>query len=148
MASRSGYETEEQAARAYDVAAIKYWGDTAMLNFEFADYADELDAIARLTTAELVAHLRRKSSGFSRGASKFRGVTRHHQHGRWEARIGRVMGNKCVPRHLLCLGPMCALISRLLALCADTCIWAPSAPSSRPRAPMTAPPSATAAHGA
>jgi hypothetical protein len=67
-----------------------------MLNFEFADYADELDAIARLTTAELVAHLRRKSSGFSRGASKFRGVTRHHQHGRWEARIGRVMGNKCV----------------------------------------------------
>lgn len=41
-----------------------------------------------------MAHLRRKSSGFSRGASKFRGVTRHHQHGRWEARIGRVMGNK------------------------------------------------------
>ena len=79
-----------------------------MLNFEFADYADELDAIARLTTAELVAHLRRKSSGFSRGASKFRGVTRHHQHGRWEARIGRVMGNKCVPpatapRQLHCL---------------------------------------------
>ena len=54
-----------------------------------------MDDIARLTTAELIAHLRRKSSGFSRGASKFRGVTRHHQHGRWEARIGRVMGNKC-----------------------------------------------------
>jgi AP2-like factor (ANT lineage) len=58
------------------------------------DYAGELEDIERLTTAELVAHLRRKSSGFSRGASKFRGVTRHHQHGRWEARIGRVMGNK------------------------------------------------------
>jgi hypothetical protein len=34
------------------------------------------------------------SSGFSRGASRYRGVTRHHQHGRWEARIGRVLGNK------------------------------------------------------
>jgi hypothetical protein len=36
----------------------------------------------------------RKSSGFSRGASMYRGVTRHHQHGRWQARIGRVSGNK------------------------------------------------------
>ena len=117
-----------------------------MLNFEFADYADELDAIARLTTAELVAHLRRKSSGFSRGASKFRGVTRHHQHGRWEARIGRVMGNKCVP-------PACHLrpgfgMLRSDACAPGICIWAPSAPSWRLRAPMTAPPSATAAHGA
>uniref|UniRef100_A0A453CDC5 AP2/ERF domain-containing protein n=1 Tax=Aegilops tauschii subsp. strangulata TaxID=200361 RepID=A0A453CDC5_AEGTS len=36
----------------------------------------------------------RNSSGFSRGASKYRGVTRHHQQGRWQARIGRVAGNK------------------------------------------------------
>lgn len=36
----------------------------------------------------------RKSSGFSRGASIYRGVTRHHQQGRWQARIGRVAGNK------------------------------------------------------
>ncbi|GFP94135.1 ap2-like ethylene-responsive transcription factor plt1 [Phtheirospermum japonicum] len=35
-----------------------------------------------------------KSSGFSRGASMYRGVTRHHQHGRWQAIIGRVAGNK------------------------------------------------------
>ncbi|GKB74173.1 AP2-like ethylene-responsive transcription factor AIL6 [Tanacetum coccineum] len=35
-----------------------------------------------------------KSSGFSRGASIYRGVTRHHQQGRWQARIGRVAGNK------------------------------------------------------
>lgn len=39
-------------------------------------------------------HRNRKSSGFSRGASIYRGVTRHHQHGRWQARIGRVAGNK------------------------------------------------------
>ncbi|PKA66672.1 AP2-like ethylene-responsive transcription factor BBM2 [Apostasia shenzhenica] len=53
-----GYDKEEKAARAYDLAALK------------------------------------KSSGFSRGASIYRGVTRHHQHGRWQARIGRVAGNK------------------------------------------------------
>jgi hypothetical protein len=27
-------------------------------------------------------------------AALHRGVTRHHQHGRWEARIGRVLGNR------------------------------------------------------
>ncbi|XP_028085812.1 uncharacterized protein LOC114286804 [Camellia sinensis] len=40
----------------------------------------------------------RKSSGFSRGVSKYRGVAReqkqHHHNGRWETRIGRVFGNK------------------------------------------------------
>jgi hypothetical protein len=51
-----------------------------------------------MTNEEYVAHLRRLSSGFSRGASNFRGVTKHHQHGRWEARIGRVMGNKYLVR--------------------------------------------------
>lgn len=30
----------------------------------------------------------------ARGQSQYRGVTRHHQQGRWEARIGRVHGNK------------------------------------------------------
>nr|KJB09409.1 hypothetical protein B456_001G140000 [Gossypium raimondii] len=47
-----------------------------------------------MTRQEFVAAIRRKSSGFSRGASMYRGVTRHHQHGRWQARIGRVAGNK------------------------------------------------------
>ncbi|CAH9070495.1 unnamed protein product [Cuscuta europaea] len=47
-----------------------------------------------MTRQEFVASIRRRSSGFSRGASMYRGVTRHHQHGRWQARIGRVAGNK------------------------------------------------------
>ncbi|KXG24410.1 hypothetical protein SORBI_3007G038300 [Sorghum bicolor] len=47
-----------------------------------------------MTRQEYIAYLRRNSSGFSRGASKYRRVTRHHQHGRWQARIGRVAGNK------------------------------------------------------
>ncbi|KAH7441221.1 hypothetical protein KP509_03G029300 [Ceratopteris richardii] len=89
-----GYDKEEKAARAYDLAALKYWGPTTTINFKLEDYEKELDEMKNMTRQEFVASLRRKSSGFSRGASIYRGVTRHHQHGRWQARIGRVAGNK------------------------------------------------------
>ncbi|GAU35214.1 hypothetical protein TSUD_204900 [Trifolium subterraneum] len=90
----SGYDKEEKAARAYDLAALKYWGPTTTTNFPISNYEKELDDMKNMTRQEFVASLRRKSSGFSRGASIYRGVTRHHQHGRWQARIGRVAGNK------------------------------------------------------
>ncbi|XP_072979335.1 AP2-like ethylene-responsive transcription factor AIL5 [Typha angustifolia] len=89
-----GYDKEEKAARAYDLAALKYWGPTTTTNFPIANYEKELEEMTNMTRQEFVASLRRKSSGFSRGASIYRGVTRHHQHGRWQARIGRVAGNK------------------------------------------------------
>ncbi|XP_044463441.1 AP2-like ethylene-responsive transcription factor AIL5 [Mangifera indica] len=89
-----GYDKEEKAARAYDLAALKYWGPTTTTNFPVSHYEKELEEMKNMTRQEFVASLRRKSSGFSRGASIYRGVTRHHQHGRWQARIGRVAGNK------------------------------------------------------
>lgn len=89
-----GYDMEDKAARAYDLAALKYWGPSTHINFNLENYQDELEEMKNMTRQEYVAHLRRKSSGFSRGASMYRGVTRHHQHGRWQARIGRVAGNK------------------------------------------------------
>ncbi|KAF2309457.1 hypothetical protein GH714_002727 [Hevea brasiliensis] len=89
-----GYDKEEKAARAYDLAALKYWGPTTTTNFPISNYQKELEEMKHMTRQEFVASLRRKSSGFSRGASVYRGVTRHHQHGRWQARIGRVAGNK------------------------------------------------------
>ncbi|XP_010432034.1 PREDICTED: AP2-like ethylene-responsive transcription factor ANT [Camelina sativa] len=89
-----GYDMEEKAARAYDLAALKYWGPSTHTNFSVENYQKEIDDMKNMTRQEYVAHLRRKSSGFSRGASIYRGVTRHHQHGRWQARIGRVAGNK------------------------------------------------------
>ncbi|KAK4853265.1 hypothetical protein QYF36_006292 [Acer negundo] len=91
---QGGYDKEEKAARAYDLAALKYWGATTTTNFPVSNYEKELEEMKNMTRQEFVASLRRKSSGFSRGASIYRGVTRHHQHGRWQARIGRVAGNK------------------------------------------------------
>ncbi|CAN4089189.1 unnamed protein product [Withania somnifera] len=91
---QGGYDTEEKAARAYDLAALKYWGPNTHINSPLHTYEKELEEMKNMTRQEFVAHLRRKSSGFSRGASMYRGVTRHHQHGRWQARIGRVAGNK------------------------------------------------------
>nr|GLL18921.1 AP2-like ethylene-responsive transcription factor AIL6 [Ipomoea trifida] len=89
-----GYDKEDKAARAYDLAALKYWGPTATTNFPVTNYSKELEDMKHMSKQEFIASLRRKSSGFSRGASIYRGVTRHHQQGRWQARIGRVAGNK------------------------------------------------------
>ncbi|KAL1532843.1 AP2-like ethylene-responsive transcription factor plt2 [Salvia divinorum] len=107
---QGGYDKEDKAARAYDLTALKYWGTTTTTNFPISNYEKEIEGMKK----EFVASIRRKSSGFSRGASIYRGVTRMyialltldkviafvsekhvlHQHGRWQARIGRVAGNK------------------------------------------------------
>ncbi|XVF58210.1 hypothetical protein PTKIN_Ptkin07bG0045600 [Pterospermum kingtungense] len=91
---QGAYDDEEAAARAYDLAALKYWGTSTFINFPLSDYEKEIEIMPTVTKEEYLASLRRKSSGFSRGVSKYRGVARHHHNGRWEARIGRVFGNK------------------------------------------------------
>ncbi|KAK6147966.1 hypothetical protein DH2020_018878 [Rehmannia glutinosa] len=88
------YDDEEAAAHAYDLAALKYWGQDIILNFPISTYEKELIEMEGQSKEEYIGSLRRKSSGFSRGVSKYRGVARHHHNGRWEARIGRVFGNK------------------------------------------------------
>ncbi|XP_075498835.1 AP2-like ethylene-responsive transcription factor At1g16060 [Primulina tabacum] len=88
------YDDEDAAAHAYDLAALKYWGQDTILNFPLSTYEKELTEMEVQSREEYIGSLRRKSSGFSRGVSKYRGVARHHHNGRWEARIGRVFGNK------------------------------------------------------
>ncbi|XAR66719.1 hypothetical protein NMG60_11013039 [Bertholletia excelsa] len=91
---QGAYDDEEAAAHAYDLAALKYWGEETILNFPLPTYQKELKEMEGVSREEYIGSLRRKSNGFSRGASKYRGVARHHHNGRWEARIGRVFGNK------------------------------------------------------
>uniref|UniRef100_A0A803KY02 AP2/ERF domain-containing protein n=1 Tax=Chenopodium quinoa TaxID=63459 RepID=A0A803KY02_CHEQI len=85
----------ESIDSAYDRAAIKFRGVDADINFTLEDYQDDLKKMGNLTKEEFVHILRRQSTGFPRGSSKYRGVTLH-KCGRWEARMGQFLGKKYV----------------------------------------------------
>ncbi|XP_028789455.1 AP2-like ethylene-responsive transcription factor At2g41710 [Neltuma alba] len=82
------YDDEEAAARAYDLAALKYWGPGTLINFPVTDYTRDLEEMQNVSREEYLASLRRKSSGFSRGISKYRGLS-----SRWEPSYGRMAGS-------------------------------------------------------
>ncbi|GFP84277.1 ethylene-responsive transcription factor rap2-7, partial [Phtheirospermum japonicum] len=88
-----GFDTAHAAARAYDRAAIKFHGVDSDINFTIGDYEDDMKQTTDLTKEEFVHILRRQSTGFSRGSSKYRGLTLH-KCGCWEARMGRLLGKK------------------------------------------------------
>ncbi|MFS7973643.1 putative transcription factor AP2-EREBP family [Helianthus anomalus] len=54
-----GYDMEEKAARAYDLAALKYWGPSTHINFPLENYEQELEEMKNMSRQEYVAHLRR-----------------------------------------------------------------------------------------
>ncbi|KAK8943251.1 AP2-like ethylene-responsive transcription factor [Platanthera zijinensis] len=88
------YDDEEAAARAYDLAALKYWGAGTLINFPVSDYARDLDEMQVVSKEDYLVSLRRKSSAFSRGFTKFRGIPRQPQMSRWDAPFGQMLGNE------------------------------------------------------
>ncbi|KAG6665686.1 AP2-like ethylene-responsive transcription factor TOE3 [Carya illinoinensis] len=88
-----GFDTAHAAARVYDRAAIKFRGVDADINFDINDYEEDMKQMMNLSKEEFVHLLRRHSTGFSRGCSKYRDMTLH-KCGRWEARMGQFMGKK------------------------------------------------------
>lgn len=81
------YDEEEAAARAYDLAALKYWGPGTLINFPVTDYTRDLEEMQNLSREDYLASLRRKSGGFSRGISKYRSLS-----SRWDLQFSRVPG--------------------------------------------------------
>lgn len=109
-----GFDEEEKAARAYDLMSLHCRGKAdAKLNFSHDAYLGVADALATTSRDDMVALLRRHSKGFSRGSSKYRGVTRH-KGGRWEARMGQFLGKKYMVRTRCFLARVAALDGRAL----------------------------------
>lgn len=81
------YDEEEAAARAYDLAALKYWGPGTLINFPVTDYTRDLEEMQNVSREDYLASLRRKSGGFSRGISKYRPLS-----SRWDLQFSRVPG--------------------------------------------------------
>ena len=95
-----GFNIQEDAARAYDLAALACKGSKASTNFCVSEYTAQLNELKGYSEEEVVAYIRRRSTAFSRGKSKYRGVS--GQTGRWEARIGSFRGRKNVRIHVQC----------------------------------------------
>ncbi|KAD5961097.1 hypothetical protein E3N88_12570 [Mikania micrantha] len=56
---QGAYDEEESAARAYDLAALKYWGSSTFTNFPVSNYEKEIKIMQTLTKEEYLASLRR-----------------------------------------------------------------------------------------
>lgn len=83
----SDHDTEEEAARAFDRAAINKAGAAAQTNYPLQEYADEMDALRRVSVSELVATLRAKARRHGTQTSQYRGVSLLKQTGKWHGQI-------------------------------------------------------------
>ncbi|KAK8476785.1 hypothetical protein V6N11_021137 [Hibiscus sabdariffa] len=72
------YDDEEAAARAYDLAALKYWGPGTLINFPVTDYTRDLEEMQNVSREDYLASLRsrRCDSSFGRvaGSENFNSI--------------------------------------------------------------------------
>ncbi|KAK8655268.1 hypothetical protein V6N13_107856 [Hibiscus sabdariffa] len=79
----------EMGARAYDLVALKVWGDSTALNFPMHNYEKDLEEMKYYSKNEIFFSLRRNGKGFAKGASIYRGVSRNSDFKKWQARFGK-----------------------------------------------------------
>jgi hypothetical protein len=68
----------------YTVAAVGELLSLHAVQFPIGDYAGEAAELAAMTREEVVGMLKRGSTGFSRGRSKYRGVTSEQAVAAWQ----------------------------------------------------------------
>lgn len=83
-----GYATNALAAEAFDIIQVKLKGTKAKTNFPIENYTEVMKSIKYMDIKEVIASVKREADSFSRGASRFRGLTRAATDSSlWEARI-------------------------------------------------------------
>ena len=91
-----GYEKEEHAAEAYDLASIKIRGENAPTNFDPERYQSFRGLVEKLPLQQLIQVLRKQSQESTpRQTSSFRGVVWYN--GGWVARTPAAEGHRPVP---------------------------------------------------
>jgi hypothetical protein len=91
-----GYATEELAAEAYDIVLLKVKGRSARTNLPIEKYKDIMAMFDTMSIEQVISSVRRHANTFSRGVSKYRGVSKAATDAKvWESRLG-VPGKKHV----------------------------------------------------
>ncbi|TVU19219.1 hypothetical protein EJB05_35357 [Eragrostis curvula] len=73
---QGAYDDEEAAARAYDLAALKYWGAGTQINFPVSDYARDLEEMQMISKEDYLVSLRRQL-----------------HNSRWDTSLGHLLGS-------------------------------------------------------